>query len=223
VIVEPVITDMSEARIRWLQALREACTADGAMLVFDEVITGFRLPKFSVAGHTGITPDLLVMGKAMANGMPLAAVGGKYDVMNQDYFISSTYAGEILSLAAGLETMTLLQTKYLLSDLWEHGAKFVADFNSMGAGLVWLDGYPTRGVFKARDELTKALFWQECCRAGMLWGPSWFFNFPLIAEYPSALIAMKSIVTRIKNGEVKLEGEMPRAPVAQKMREEVRA
>ncbi len=90
VIVEPIVTDMSETRIEWLRRLRAECTKHGVLLIFDEIITGFRFPGYSVAQHFGITPDLICLGKAIANGMPLAAVGGKYAVMNcGEYFISS--------------------------------------------------------------------------------------------------------------------------------------
>ncbi len=219
VIVEPVITDYSPERVAWLQNLREMCTKHGVMLIFDEVITGFRFPKYSVAGWTGIIPDLICLGKAIANGMPLAAVAGKYDVMNgAEYFISSSYAGETLSLAAAKMTMTLLQTKYDLEWLWGHGKRFLDQFNAMWPEKLWIEGYPSRGAFKG-DPLVKTLFWQEACRAGIIFGPSFFLNFPLCEEYPNIMGALKAIVERIRLGEVKLLGEMPQSPFAQRVRE----
>lgn len=219
VIVEPIITDYSPARIEWLKNLREDCTKHGVMLIFDEIITGFRFPKFSVSEYYGIIPDLICLGKAIANGMPLAAVGGKYDVMNcGEYFISSTYAGETLSLAAAKESMTLLQTMHSIEWLWANGQRFLDDFNSIYPEQLTIEGYPTRGVFKG-DPLVKALFFQECCKAGILVGPSWWMNFPLVDESKNALLTMRAILERIKRDEVKLEGEMPQSPFAQKVRE----
>jgi len=218
VIVEPVITDWSNERRAWLQNLRDVCTKNEVLLIFDEVINGFRFPKFCVSNYWGITPDLLILGKAMANGMPLAAVGGKFSVMNKaEYFISSTYAGETLSLVAAKKTMELLQSKFDINTLWKQGQAFIDDFNTVCPELVRIEGYPTRGVFVG-DATSKALFMQEACLAGMLFGPSWFFNYGLADEASNALSAIKAILGRIKRGEVKLKGELPKSPFAQKVR-----
>lgn len=218
VIVEPVELDDSRERIEWLKALRERCTKHGVMLIFDEVITGFRFPKHSVAAAWNITPDLIVLGKALANGMPLAAVGGKYSVMNCDeYFVSSTYAGETLSLAAAKETMTLLQTKYSIDELWLRGRDFIDQFNAIWPEGVHLVGYPSRGRFEG-EAITKALFFQEACKAGVLFGPSFFFNFPHVDEYKAVLGLCKDILWKIKAGGVSLEGELPRSPFSDRAR-----
>ncbi len=221
VIVEPIITDWSDSRIEWLKDLREKCTKNGVMLIFDEVITSFRWPKFSFSTWSGVTPDLIVMGKALANGMPLAAVGGKYHVMNcGEYFISTSYAGEALSLVACIRSIDLMQTKsdYNLETLWKRGEHFISEFNKACAGVVQIEGYHTRGVLKG-EPLPKALFMQEACKAGMLFGPSWFFNFPLSEIYKDLLTLIRAIASRIRLGEIKLEGELPSSPFAQKMRE----
>lgn len=219
VIVEPIITDHSPERIAWLRELREQCTKHGVMLIFDEVITGFRYPKFCASSYYGITPDLIVLGKAFANGMPLAAVGGKYSVMNCDeYFVSSSYAGETLSMVAAKATMTQLQTKYDLEWLWKQGQAFQTEFNSLWPGALAIEGYPSRGVLKG-EPLTKALFMQEACKAGMIFGPSWFLSFPAAAEWQNAMVAIKGIVTRIRTNQVALEGEPPKSPFAQRVRE----
>ncbi len=219
VIVEPVITDASPLRKAFLEELRERCTQCGTLLIFDEVITGFRWPKFSVAADWNITPDLIVLGKAMGGGLPLAAVGGKYDVMNsKDYFVSSSYAGETLSLVAAKEVMTLLQTRYEISQLWEAGQAFTQQLNAIWPAFR-LDGYPTRGVFTG-DPLVKALFFQECCDAGLLFGPSWFLSFAHLGEMAGVLDVCRDVLTRIRAGSVKLEGQMPQSPFAQRQRED---
>lgn len=219
VIVEPVMTDMSDARRIWLQALREKCTKLSVILIFDEIITGFRVPKFTLSNYWAIEPDLICLGKAMANGMPLSVVAGKESLMNCDeYFVSSTFAGETLSLAAGLKTMQLLQTKYRIEELWIRAEKFLVDFNLLAPQLIRIDGYPTRGVFRG-TELTKALFWQEACKAGILFGPSWFFNFAHREKTAFVLSTARDILSRISTGSVKLEGELPKTPFAQKQRE----
>lgn len=219
VIVEPIITDYSEARIEWLRELRDVCTKHGAMLIFDEIITGLRFPSYSVSSFYGIIPDLICLGKALANGMPLACVAGKYDVMNcGEYFWSSTYAGETLSLAAAIATMKVLQTELSIEWLWSSGRDFRDKFNRLYPEKITLEGYPSRAVFRG-DEMTRGLFFQECAKAGILVGPSFWFTFPLIDEAKNALNSMTAILGRIARGEVKLEGELPVSPFAQKMRE----
>lgn len=219
VIIEPVITDWSQERRSWLDALRNQCTKHGVMLIFDEVITGFRFPKFSVARYWDITPDLIVLGKAIGGGMPLAAVAGKYSVMNAaEYFVSSTYAGETLSLVAAKTVMTELQTNYDLEQLWEKGKGFLSQFNSIWPERISIEGYPTRGAFKG-DPYVRALFFQECCEAGILFGPSWFYSFPLSQNTPGVLQVCRDVLIRIRMDQVKLRGEMPQSPFAQKVRE----
>src|SRR5438270_644040 len=78
VIMEPAMCNSSviAPRAGYLEGVRDACTRTGTMLIFDEVITGFRLGIGGAQGHFGVTPDLCTMGKALANGFPVAAVAG---------------------------------------------------------------------------------------------------------------------------------------------------
>ena len=219
VIIEPIITDLSPARIEWLKELREKCTNNGVLLIFDEIITGFRFPKFSVAAYTGITPDLICLGKAMANGFPLAAVGGKFNVMNgQEYFVSSTYAGCIDALVACRKVCELLQKSYNLGDLWERGGDFMKAFNSIWPEKITIEGYPTRGIFKG-DMDVRNLLMQEACFAGILLGPSPWFNFPLAKESFGVIDTLRDIIHNIQKGSVSLVGDAPQSPFAQRVRE----
>jgi glutamate-1-semialdehyde 2,1-aminomutase len=218
VIIEPILTDYSERRREFLQTLREHCTKHGTLLIFDEIITGFRIPGFTVAKHWGIEPDLICLGKAIAGGLPLSVVGGKKQVMESAYFVSSTFAGERVSLAAAKKTIELLLTeKYSLKELWGQGEKFQNRFNALWPECLKIKGYPTRGVFEG-DHETKALFWQEACEAGLLFGPSFFFHFGHIGQEDLVLSTCQDIVGRLKTKEVKLKGELPHSPFAQKMR-----
>lgn len=218
VIIEPVITDWSRERVEWLKRIRERCTASGTVLIFDEVITGFRFPRHSVSRWCGVLPDLICLGKAIANGLPLAVVGGRREVMEPDaeYFISSTYAGDTLSLAAAKATMETLQ-KADFEALWLRGAEWIRQFNDMGLPVT-LEGYPTRGAFKGEAK-DKALLWQEAIKGGILLGPSWFFNYPLSEKWIDHMTVLQSVALRIKQGMVKLEGELPASPFAQRVRE----
>lgn len=216
VIIEPVVTDYNRERTDYLNKLREECTKHGTMLIFDEVITGFRFANFSVAREANIIPDLIVLGKAMANGLPLAAVGGKKEIMNSDYFVSSTYAGEILSLVACRETVGILK-RGNHADFLASGKDFIDRFNSIAPEIVKIRGYPARGVFEG-EPLAKAIFFQEMCKAGFLFCNSWFYSYPLMDYKEFTLDAVSDVLMRMKNNEYVLEGEMPKTPFATKVR-----
>ena len=100
VIVEPIVETMADAE--WLQDLRTNCDRVGAVLIFDEVKTGFRIDRGGAQALLGVTPDLTVIGKALANGYPLAAVVGRADVMDatERTWISSTLATELTAISA---------------------------------------------------------------------------------------------------------------------------
>lgn len=220
IIVEPVITDYSDGRRQYLENLRGICDKNGILLIFDEIITGFRFDKRCVAQFFNINPDLICIGKAIANGLPLAAVGGKAEVMSGDYFISSTYAGEILSLVACKEVTRLLEVdhSYKMTTLWESGANFINRFNEVAGEFVTLEGYPTRGVFKGTP-LNKALLFQEAARANILLCASWFYNFQLKDNDFYFFSFLTDFIERMKRGGIALKGEMPISPFAEKMRD----
>jgi glutamate-1-semialdehyde aminotransferase len=107
-ILEPVATSFSRSFIE--EAVATA-RAHGALVVFDEIITGFRAALGGMQQRLGITPDLAAFGKAMANGFPISAVAGRGDVFRaaEKCWISSTFGGEALSLAAALATISQLE------------------------------------------------------------------------------------------------------------------
>lgn len=219
VIVEPVISDYSEERIKYLRKLRDETSADGALLIFDETITGLRFPHGSVAKYAGINPDLTIMGKAIAGGLPLAIVGGKASVMSADYFVSSTFAGDCLALAAAKAVLNMTRDATVLGRLEVQAKAFQLKFNEIAPALVSLEGYGTRGVFKFASDLVKALFFQECCKAGVLFGPSFFYGTKHSEHDAFTLSVCKSVINKISNNEAKLEGQMPVTPYAQRVRE----
>jgi glutamate-1-semialdehyde 2,1-aminomutase len=115
VIVEPVAGNMGcvPPAPGFLAGLRERCNRHRALLVFDEVITGFRLGPGGAARHFGVTPDLVMLGKALGGGMPLAAFGGRADLMGQispagPVYQAGTFAAHPLSIAAALAVMDAL-------------------------------------------------------------------------------------------------------------------
>lgn len=220
VIIEPVITDYSLERKRYIQNLRDICTRKNVILIFDEVITGFRFPNLSVSRYWGVEPDLICLGKALGNGLPLGVVGGKKELMNDEtYFVSSTFAGERLSIEAARYVLRDLKTKPIIKEMWEHGQSFVHRFNSINPNIITIEGYPTRGILKSPQELFKALFMQEACKAGILFGPSWFFNYQHPSCTDQVINISRDIINRILVGNIKLQGELPKSPFAQKVRQ----
>lgn len=122
IIVEP------EGNPEFLRWLRLMCDKHGIVLIFDEVITGFRWALGGAQKFYNVTPDMATFGKAMANGMPLSAVVGKRDIMKvfeppNNIFYSGTMFGETLSLAASIATIKKMQRENVIQHLWKVGAE----------------------------------------------------------------------------------------------------
>jgi glutamate-1-semialdehyde aminotransferase len=107
----------------FLERLRELATHYGVVLIFDEIITGFRLHLAGAQAHYGVTPDLACFGKSMGNGMPISALVGRAEIMRkmEDIFFSTTFGGEVLSISASLATIAKLQRENVVAKLWRRG------------------------------------------------------------------------------------------------------
>src|SRR2546427_465524 len=127
IIVEPVAGNMGVVPPEpgFLEALRSLCDASGALLVFDEVITGFRVARGGAQGLFGVTPDLTILGKIVGGGLPLAAFGGRAEIMDRlapggDVYQAGTLSGNPLATAAGLAGLRRLADPSVYEQL-EHG------------------------------------------------------------------------------------------------------
>ena len=114
IIVEPVAGNMNciLPEPGFLEGLRAICDQYGCVLIFDEVMTGFRVSPGSAQGHYGVTPDLTTLGKVIGGGLPVGAFGGRRDIMEQiaplgPVYQAGTLSGNPISLAAGLKTLEL--------------------------------------------------------------------------------------------------------------------
>ena len=219
VIVEPIELDHSRERVIWLNKLREKCTQTGTVLIFDEIITGIRYRNWCAANHYNIRPDLILLGKALANGLPLSIVGGNKALMdNGQYFVSSTFAGENIALAAMIKVIDLIQFgEFKISTLWQNGQDFIDKFNSIWPEKIFIEGYPTRGVFRGDPDVIN-VFWQEAIGMNYLFGPSWFYMFPHIEEQFTVLENITDCLNMMKIKMPTLRGAKPTSPFSSKQR-----
>jgi glutamate-1-semialdehyde 2,1-aminomutase len=139
IIVEPVAGNMGVVPPvdGFLEALRALCDASGALLVFDEVISGFRVARGGAQERYGITPDLTVLGKIVGGGLPLAAFGGRADVMSElapvgPVYQAGTLSGNPLATAAGLAVLRRLRDDAVYDDLERKGARLEAGLAEFG-------------------------------------------------------------------------------------------
>ncbi len=168
----------------YLAGVVELAHRRGALVVFDEVITGFRLAPGGAAERYGVTPDLAAYGKALGNGMPISAVGGRADVMRvfEEIFYSGTHGGETLSLAAARAVLDQLADGTVLARINELGRSLQSALRELvvrhevGA-RVRVSGEPERTVvtFPRDDDLAvKSLVQQTFADRGILFNGSMF-------------------------------------------------
>ncbi len=139
IIVEPVAGNMGcvPPLSGFLEALRLLCDATGALLVFDEVISGFRVARGGAQERFGITPDLTVLGKIVGGGLPLAAFGGRADVMEQlapggAVYQAGTLSGNPLATAAGLSVLRRLRDPQVYDELEHRASRLAAGLAPFG-------------------------------------------------------------------------------------------
>ena len=180
----------------FLEGLRGRCTQHGALLIFDEVITGLRLGPGGAAARYGVTPDLMALGKVLGGGMPLAAYGGRRDLMGMiapagPVYQAGTYAAHPIAVAAGLAVLDELDAH---PDLWARletaGARLEAGLREAAArsgvpvqihrvGSMWTVFFSERPVRSwddagAVDREHFATFFRGMFRRGVLLPPSQF-------------------------------------------------
>lgn len=163
VIVEPVVGNMNcvPPIPGFLEALRECCTASGALLIIDEVMTGFRISQQGAIGYYGIDADLICLGKVIGGGMPVGAFGGKRKIMEHiaplgPVYQAGTLSGNPVAMASGLATLNLIsqpgflepvsaRTTRLVEGLCERAAAAGIPLTSNHVGTMW-------GIFFSEEE-----------------------------------------------------------------------
>ncbi len=177
VILEPVMLDEENG---FLQKLRNLCDTYNVLLIFDEVVTGFRFALGGAQEFFGVTPDLACFGKGIANGMPLSCVVGKreiFDGVQNEIFMSTTFGGETLSLASALANIEEIESKGVIKKIWKRGKRLKTGLNKIfeeNKLPLYCKGYPSRLLIvstfedEERDVLVRSLFLQECVERGIL-------------------------------------------------------
>ncbi|MHB8145704.1 MAG: glutamate-1-semialdehyde 2,1-aminomutase [Vulcanimicrobiaceae bacterium] len=134
VIVEPYVGNMGLVLPKpgYLQRMRELCTEHGALLIFDEVMTGFRVARGGVQEREGILPDLTTLGKVIGGGLPVGAFGGPAEIMARltpegQVFHAGTLSGNPLAMAAGIATLRIVRDDATLYDRLEVLTKLITD------------------------------------------------------------------------------------------------
>ena len=233
VVLEPYVFEAPKDN--FLKKLRDVCTENGTLLVFDEMWSGFRIAVGGAQEYFGVKADLACFSKAVANGMPLSVLTGKKEIMSvleKDVFFFNTFGGEALSLAAAKSTINEMIEKNVPEQLAKQGNKLKVGYNKIAQELSM--DYTKCSGFDCRTIITfdtsagnplemKSLVQQEMIKRGILW--SGFHNMSFshsdedidytLKAYLEVLPILKKAVEE-KNVKAYLRGE-PVEPVFRKV------
>lgn len=182
IVIEPVVERAPS--VEWLRALRALADASGAVLIFDEIKTGFRLARSGAAEAWGVRPDLAVLGKALANGFPLAAVVGRADLMVRvkETWISSTLATEHVSLAAARAVLGVWDATDVAAHIAHVGQAMLDGLRRLAAPRrVEVAGLPAMWFLRFADEDDERRFLLGLVARGVLLKRG-AYNFPSLAH-----------------------------------------
>jgi len=233
VVLEPYVFE--EPKDNFLQKLRDVCTKNGTLLIFDEMWTGFRIAVGGAQEYFGVNADLACFSKAVANGMPISILTGKKEIMKlleKDVFFFNTFGGEALSLAAVIATVKEIKDKNVPAYLAKQGKKLKDGYNQIAKELEMpytkCIGYECRSLMtfdaSAGNPLEmKSLVQQEMIKRGILWGGFHNMSFShsdkdveyTLKAYKDVLPILKKAVSE-KNVRGYLKGE-PVEPVFRKV------
>lgn len=180
----------------YLSAVKQLCEERGAILIFDEMITGFRWDLGGAQKFHGVVPHLSAFGKAMANGFAISALVGKREIMRlggldhdqpRVFLLSTTHGGETHALAASLETIRIYRAQSVIEFLWKQGERLRTGINQSVTrhglcGEFELIGRPCNLIYRTKDksgvpsQAFRTLFLQELIRGGIL-APSFVVSF----------------------------------------------
>ncbi|MSO74228.1 MAG: aminotransferase class III-fold pyridoxal phosphate-dependent enzyme [Alphaproteobacteria bacterium] len=182
----------------FLERVRALTERHGVVLVFDEIITGFRIALGGAQAHYNVVPDLACVGKAMGNGMPISAVVGRKPIMRlmEDVFFSGTFGGETLSLAAALATIDKLERDNGIARIQALGKRLRDALGAMlvrrgltqafkAAGPDWWPRLAATPDHRTPGPILQSLMQQELAQDGVLIGAGLTLNLALAHDHPA--------------------------------------
>ncbi|GAC1517181.1 MAG: aminotransferase class III-fold pyridoxal phosphate-dependent enzyme [Gemmatimonadaceae bacterium] len=198
VVLEPVVHRMPS--LEWIAAARRLCDQWGAVLIFDEIKTGFRLRTGGFQESVGVAPDLATFGKALANGFPLAAVVGRRAVMEsaQRTWISSTLAGEATALAAAHAVLDRHAEEDVCGQLAAIGAAMRTGVSRAVAASrlpgIYLDGIDPMWFLRFEDDALHDAFLHHAFQRGVLLKRG-AYNFAALAHGPDVAARLEALTS----------------------------
>ena len=228
VIMEPM--SYEEPKDRFLHKVKSMTHKNDALLIFDEIITGFRFDLGGAQKLFGVVPDLSTFGKSMGNGMPISALVGKKRYMKicEEIFFSSTFGGEALSLAASIAVINEIEKKKVIPQLWKRGAYLQNGVNKILKEnnldtIITVSGKPCWQVFlinktkQATPLEVKSYLQQELLSRGFLWYGQHNMSYShTMKDVKDLLSAYKEILPKLRlhldNG--KLRKQLHGAPIS---------
>ena len=190
IVIEPVVERLPS--VEWIAKARELSTSAGAVLIFDEMKTGFRLRTGGYQAYADVVPDLAAFGKAMANGYPLSAVVGHRDIMDaaRKTWISSTLASEAASLAAAAAVLSWHDSADVCDSLWTIGADMRRAVNAAleasGVEGVSIDGIDPMWLLRFDDPQRERRFLELSAEHGVLFKRG-AYNYAALAHDDDAI------------------------------------
>jgi len=183
VIMEPIIG--SGPRPGFLEAVKSICAEHGALLIFDEVKTGFRFAMGGAQEYLGITPDLSTFGKAMANGYDIGVLVGKKEILQTctGVWLAATFHGHLLGIAATTATLDEMERIDGIKLIWKHGRKLIDGLDEIARrhGVeASCTGYPPMPILSFAESAKEIgrRFWEGAAKRGIYFSPGhpWFIS-----------------------------------------------
>lgn len=199
IVIEPVVERLPSTE--WIAAARDLCTKHGAVLIFDEIKTAFRLRLGGYQEYAGVEPDLCTLGKAMSNGMPISAVAGRADVMQAAMrtWISSTLSADTIGLAAVGAVLDWYERADVSEFLWKSGddtqGAIGRAITAAGVEGVEVAGIPPMWFLRFDEAARESRFLELALDEGVLFkrGP---YNFPSLAHEEETIAEIESAASR---------------------------
>ena len=179
----PLAHDIEEPKPGFLEGVRKLADEHGAVLIFDEIRTGFRVSMGGAGAYYGVTPDLVTIGKAMANGYSISAVAGKKEfisLVGGKVFVSSTFFPNSLEMVAAMKTIEIMERENVLDDIWRKGnmlldgwKKAVADSGIEASvnGIAPMPFITFNRMEDGRHKARRAAFYGGLIRRGIFLAP----------------------------------------------------